>query len=61
MVLNGDKCLFVIIESSRSELLRSVDSKTAIIKVGDKTIEEQRNGKLFGIMIDKNINMAEHI
>ena len=61
MVLNGDKCQFVIIKSCRAELFRGEGSKTATIKVGNKTIEEQRNGKLLGITIDKNINMAEHI
>ena len=61
MVLNGDKCQFIIIESSRSELSRAEGNKTAIIKVGNKAIEEQCNTKLLGITIDKNINMAEHI
>ena len=61
MVLNRDKCQFIIIESSRSELFRSEANKTAIVNVGNKTVAEQRNGKLLGITIDKNINMAEHI
>ena len=61
MVLNGDKCQFIIIESSRSELSRAEGNKTAIIKIGNKVIEEQRNTNLLGITIDKNINMAEHI
>ena len=43
MVLNGDRCQFVIIKSSRSELFRGEGSKTAMIKVGNKTIEEQCN------------------
>ena len=60
MVLNGDKCQFLIIESSRSESSKT-EGENAIIKVGNKEIKEQRNGKLLGITIDKNINMAEHI
>ena len=61
MILNGNKCQFLIIESSRSELSRDKGNKTVAVKVGNNMIEEQRNGKLLGITIDKNINMAEHI
>ena len=61
MILNEDKCQFIIIESTRSEISRAEGNKTAAVKVGSKIIEEQRQGKLLGITIDKNINMAEHI
>ena len=56
MLLNGDKCQFLLIESSRA-----TRSDTAKIKIGDNYIEESKKGKLLGINFDNNLTMDDHI
>ena len=56
MLLNGDKCKFMIIESSRS-----TRNDVAKIKIADKNVEESKKGKLLGITFDNNLTMDEHI
>ena len=56
MLLNEDKCKFLIIEPSRT--LRNESMK---IKAHNKTNEEVKKGKLLGITFDNNITMDEHI
>ena len=56
MLLNEDKCQFLIIESSG--VLRN---ENASASVGSKKITECNKGKLLGITFDRNIIMAEHI
>ena len=56
MSLNEDKCQFLIIErpgNSRNEI--------AEIKIHNKTIYENKKGKLLDITFDNNINMNDHI
>ena len=56
MLLNGDKCQFMITESSRT-----TRNNVARIKIDDKYVEESKKGKLLGITFDKNLTMDEHI
>ena len=56
MLLNENKCQFMIIESSHS-----TRNNVAKINVAGKTIEECKKGKLLGITFDNNLTMAEHI
>ena len=56
MVLNEDKCQFLIVESPRV-----IRNETATLSIGNKIIEEAKNGKLLGITLDRNINMNKHI
>ena len=53
MWLNGDKCQFLLTESSRT-----MWPHTAEIKIGDKYVEER---KLLGILFDNNLTMVDHI
>ena len=55
MLLNEDKCQFMVIESSRTT--RNV----AKVKIGNKYVEEIKKGKLLGITFDNNLTMEEHI
>ena len=34
---------------------------TAKIKIGDKYVNESKNGKLIGITFDNNLTMVDHI
>ena len=56
MLLNGDKCQFMIIESSRS-----TRKDVQKVSIAGKTIEECKKGKLLGITFDNNLTMTEHI
>ena len=56
MLLNEDKCQFVIIESSRTSR-----SDIARIKTENKTIDEVKKAKLLGITFDNNLTMDKHI
>ena len=56
MLLNGDKCQFMIIESNRS-LRNEVEN----VSIAGKNIEECKKGKLLGITFDNNLTMTEHI
>ena len=56
MLLNGDKCQLMTIESSRT-----TRNNVARIKIDDKYVEESKKGKLLGITFDKNLTMDEHI
>ena len=56
MMLNENKCQFMIIESSKN-----IRNETAELKIQNKTIVESAKGKLLGITIDKNLTMKEHI
>ena len=56
MLLNGDKCQFLLIESSRATRI-----DTAKIKIGDNYVEESKKGKLLGINFDNNLTMDDHI
>ena len=56
MLLNGDKCQFLSIESSRT-----MRNHTAKIKIGDKYGEENKKGKLLCINFDNNLTMVDHI
>ena len=56
MLLNEDKCQFLIIESARSSR-----NEIAKIQTQNKSIEETKKGKLLGITFDNNITMSEHI
>ena len=56
MLLNGDKCQFLLIESSRT-----MQPHTAEIKIGDKYVEESKKKKLLGILFDNNLTMVDHI
>ena len=56
MLLNGDKCQLMIIESSQN-----TRNNVARIKIDDKYVEESKKGKLLGINFDKNLTMDEHI
>ena len=56
MLLNGDKCQFLLIESSRT-----MRNHTSEIEIGDKYVEESRKGKLIGINFDNNLTMVDHI
>ena len=56
MLLNENKCQFMIIEPSRSSR-----NDIAKIKTGNKIIEEVKKGKLLGITFDNNLTMDEHI
>ena len=56
MILNGDKCQFMIIESSRNNR-----NSTTEIKIGGNIVKESKKGKLLGITFDNNITMKDHI
>ena len=56
MLLHGNKCQFLLIESSRTT--RNHIAKT---KIGDKSIVKIKKGKLLGINVDNNLTMADHI
>ena len=56
MLLNEDKCQLLTIESSRISR-----NDIAKIKIENKTIEEDKTGKLVGITLDNNLTMGEHI
>ena len=56
MLLNETKCRFLIIES-----LKNTRDKTAEIKIQNKTITESRSGKRFGMTIDTNLTVNNHI
>ena len=56
LVLNEDKCQFLIAESSRA-----VRDETSIISFCNKTITELQKGKVLGITLDKYVTMAGHI
>ena len=56
MLLNENKCQFLIVESSKCNRNEEVH-----IKVNDKNVIETKNGKLLGITIDNNLSMKCHI
>ena len=56
LVLNGDKCQFMIMESSRS--LRNT---TQMVSIAGKTIEECKKSKLLGITFDNQLTMNDHV
>ena len=56
MLLNGDKCKFMLIGSSRN--LRNGSEK---ITIAANTITECQTGKLLGITFDNQLTMTEHI
>ena len=56
LVQNKKKCQFLIIESAKAP-----KRENAILTVGNNTIEEVKSGKLLGITLDSNINLANHI
>ena len=56
MLLNAKKCKFLVVESAKSSR-----SKTAAIKVQNKIVSEENEGKMLGITFDNNITMHEHI
>ena len=56
MLLNGDKCQFMIIGPSR--MSRNDIEK---VKIAGKTIEECKKGKLLGITFDNQFTMSDHI
>ena len=56
MILNEDKCTFMVIESSKS-----LRNEIAKINVLGKILEEVEEAKLLGITFDNNINMRKHI
>ena len=56
LVLNGDKCQFMIMESSRS--LRNT---TQTVSIAGKTVEECKKSKLLGITFDNQLTMNDHI
>ena len=56
LVLNGYKCQFMIMESSRS--LRNT---TQMVSIAGKTIEECKKSKLLGITFDNQLTMNDHI
>ena len=56
MLLNEDKCQFLIVESSRSNR-----DEQAHVNVHDKKVIEAKKGKFLGITIDNNLNMKDHI
>ena len=56
MLLNQEKCQFMIIESSRAQRIEK-----AKIKLSNKYIEEISKGKLLGISFDNKLTMSDHI
>ena len=56
VLLNGEKCQFLLIESSCT-----MQNHTAEIKIGDKYVEESKKRKLLGINFDNNLTMVDHI
>ena len=56
MLLNEEKCQFLIIESAMSSR-----KDIAKIQIQNKIIEENKKGKLLGITFDNNITMSKHI
>ena len=56
MLLNGDKCQFLLIELSRT-----MRNDIAKIKIGDKCVGESKKEKLLGINFDNNLTMVDHI
>ena len=56
MLLNEDKCQFMIVETSRS-----IREETKKITILNREIEEVKNVKLLGVTLDNNITMSEHI
>ena len=56
LVLNEDKCQFLIIQSSRA-----IKNVISTITFRNKTISECDKGKLLGITLDNNLTMADHI
>ena len=56
VLLNGEKCQFLLMESSCT-----MQNHTAEIKIGDKYVEESKKRKLLGINFDNNLTMVDHI
>ena len=56
MLLNGDKCQFMIIEPS-SVSRNDIEKVT----IAGKTIKEGKKGKLLGITFDNQLTMIDHI
>ena len=56
MLLNEDKCQFLIVESSKCNRNEEVH-----ININDKNVTEVKEGKLLGITIDNNLSMKDHI
>ena len=56
MLLNGDKCQFMIVGSSR---LSRNDNRT--VTIAGKTIEECNKSKLLGITFDNKLTMDDYI
>ena len=56
LVLNEDKCQFLILQSPRA-----IKNEISTITFRNKTISECDKGKLFGITLDNNLTMADHI
>ena len=56
MLLNEDKCQFLIVESSKCNRNEEVH-----ININDKNVTEVKEGKLLGITIDNHLSMKDHI
>ena len=56
MVLNEDKCQFMILESQKS-----IRNEEAQVNVCGKSVIETNKGKLLGITIDNHLSMKDHI
>ena len=56
MLLNQNKCQFMLLESKQTE-----GNEKAKIKICDKYVEEISKGKLLGINFDNRLTMADHI
>ena len=56
LVQNKKKYQFLVIESTKAP-----KRENAVLTVGNNTIEEVKSGKLLGITLDSNINLANHI
>ena len=56
MLLNGEKCQFLIVESSGANR-----NNIAKIKIGNNYVEESKKAKLLGINFDNNLKMHDHI
>ena len=56
MVLNENKCQFLIVESSKSKR-----NEEAHVNVCGKSVIETNKGKLLGVTIDNQLSMNDHI
>ena len=53
MVLNSDRCLFM--------LLGVVDSLQTNLVCGDVILKNTKHEKVFGVILDNNVNFAKHL